>query len=323
MALKNKPNEIYITRIYDAPLKTVWEAWVDPKKVAQWWGPRGFTLTSHSKDVKTGGSWAYTMHGPDGVDYPNKTQFLEVEKYSRMIYDHGGSDDRPPLFRVTALFTEIKGKTKIEMTMAFASAEVAAETKKFIKKANGDSTWDRLAEYLAEEKDHKNIFVINRTFDAPLDLIYDMWTDPKNIAQWLAPTGAEMKFIKADIKVGGSTFWRMDGAHGTMYGRAKYLEMIHPTRLVYTQQFVDENEKVSRHPLAPTWPETMLTTITLAAEDADTTRVTIAWEPYGDCCADEIDIFKKSRGGMTLGWAGSFDKLEAHLEQNNNIKDKV
>lgn len=314
MSEKNKPNEFYITRIYDAPLKMVWEAWVDPKQVAKWWGPRGFTITNHSKDVRTEGHWNYTMHGPDGVDYPNKTKFLEVEKYSKMIYDHGGNDAQKPLFRVTVLFSEIKNKTKLDFTMAFATAEVATEMKKFIKQAGGDSTWDRLAEYLSEEKDQKNIFVINRTFQAPINLMYEMFANPNHFAQWLAPTGASMKFIRADIKVGGSTFWKMDGVHGVMYGRAKYLEMNAPNKIVYTQQFVDENENISRHPLAPLWPETMLTTLHLAEEDSAQTRVTITWEPYGDVTKEEIEIFKGARAGMTQGWTGSFDKAEEYLK---------
>ena len=45
------------------------------------------------------------MHGPDGIDYQNKTQYLEVEEYAKLVYDHGGNDDRPPLFRVTVLFS--------------------------------------------------------------------------------------------------------------------------------------------------------------------------------------------------------------------------
>lgn len=310
MPEKNKPNEIYITRIYNAPLKMVWEAWVDPKQVAKWWGPRGFTLTTKSKDVKTGGSWVYTMHGPDGKDWPNHTRFIEVEKYSRMVYDHGSDGTSPPLFRVTVLFSEVKGQTKLEMTMAVDTAETAKQMKKFIKSAGGDSTWDRLAEYLAEEIEHKDTFVINRSFDAPINLMYEMWTNPKHIAEWLAPTGAEMAFIKADIKAGGSTFWRMEGEHGTMYGRAKYLELVPPTRIVYTQQFVDENEKISRHPMAPTWPETMLTTIILTEEDPNKTRVTITWEPHGQATAAEIETFKQARSGMTQGWTGSLDKLE-------------
>src|SRR3954471_4927830 len=156
MGAKNKPsNEIRITRVYDAPVKTVWDAWTDPKQAAQWWEPRGFTLTTHSKDLKVGGSWHYTMHGPDGMDYPNKTKYLEVEKYSKLVYDHGGNDDRPPLFRVTVLFSETDGKTMMEMSMRLATPEAAEETRKFIKKAGGDSTWDRLAEYLAKESTNK------------------------------------------------------------------------------------------------------------------------------------------------------------------------
>ncbi len=168
MAAKNKSNLIDITRIYDAPVKVVWEAWTDPSQTAQWWGPRGFTLTTHSKDLRAGGSWSYTMHGPDGVDYPNKTQYLEVEKYSRLVYDHGGSDDRPPMFRVTVHFTDVKGKTKMEMSMALPTPEAAEETRKFIKKVSGDSTWDRLAEYLEKESSGKENFVINRTFNVPV-----------------------------------------------------------------------------------------------------------------------------------------------------------
>ena len=98
-AAKNK-HEIKLTRVYDAPVKAVWEAWTDPAKAAKWWGPRGFTLTTHNHDLRTGGHWHYTMHGPDGTDYENTTQYLDVVPMQRMIYDHGGHKDRPPLFRV-------------------------------------------------------------------------------------------------------------------------------------------------------------------------------------------------------------------------------
>jgi uncharacterized protein YndB with AHSA1/START domain len=74
MAARTDPKEIKIIRIYDVPVRKVWEAWTDDKQVGQWWGPRGFTITTHSKDIRTGGHWHYTMHGPDGIDYANKTQ---------------------------------------------------------------------------------------------------------------------------------------------------------------------------------------------------------------------------------------------------------
>ncbi len=311
MSTKNKPNEIYISRIYDAPVKMVWEAWTDPKQVGKWWGPRGFTITTHNMDVKTGGTWSYIMHGPDGVDYNNKTKYLEVEKYSRMVYDHGGNDDRPPLFRVTVDFTEVAGKTKMEMSMALATAEIANETKKFIKKANGDSTWDRLGEYLSET----DKFLINRSFDAPIDVMFKMWTDRKHVSKWVPPVGFTMEYIHADIKPGGSSFYCMSSAEGMkMYGKANYKEITKPNRLVYTQAFCDENQKITRHPMAPTWPETMLTTVTLTEEGPERTRVTVNWEVYGEATAAERDTFNKAKGGMTQGWTGSFDKLEEYLK---------
>jgi uncharacterized protein YndB with AHSA1/START domain len=313
MATNSKPNEIQITRVYDAPVEAVWDAWTDPDQVAQWWGPRGFTLTTHSKDLRPGGHWTYTMHGPDGTDYPNKTVYHEVEECSKLVYDHGGNDDRPPLFRVTVLFSETAGKTRMDMTMALATAEEAARTREFIKKANGNSTWDRLAEHLAKEAG-KEQFVINRSFDAPIDVMFEMWTNPEHIAQWLPPTGFTMEFLQSKTEAEGKTFYYMTNSKGVeMYGRKQMLEMQAPDRLVYTQQFCDKDENISRHPLAPTWPETMLTTVQLTEEGPNRTRVTVTWETYGDVTKEELEVFIQSRAGMTMGWTGSFDKLDAYL----------
>jgi uncharacterized protein YndB with AHSA1/START domain len=314
MAAKNRSNEISITRMYDAPVQAVWDAWTDPSQVAQWWGPRGFTITTHSKDLRPGGHWSYTMHGPDGVDYPNTTHYFEVEPCAKLVYDHGGHEDQPPLFRVTVLFSDIKGKTKMDMRMTLPTPEAAEETRTFIKKAGGNSTWDRLAEYLEKESSGKESFVINRTFDAPLELMFEMWTNPKHFSQWLPPTGFTMQFMRSNIEPGGSSFYCMTGPGDiTMYGRAEYLEIEKPHRLVYTQQFCDKEEKISRHPMAPTWPETMLTTVTLTEEGPDQTRVTVRWEPYGATTREELETFVTARAGMTQGWTGSFDKLDALL----------
>ncbi len=202
--------------------------------------------------------------------------------------------------------------------MALATAEAAAETRKFIKQAGGESTWDRFAEYLAERIEHKERFVINRSFDAPIAVMYEMWTKPEHMSTWSPPTGFTMSFIRADIRVGGGSFYLMTNGSSennvTMYGRVAYLEMDKPNRLVYTQQFCDEHENISRHPMAPTWPETMLTTVHFTEETPNRTRVTVTWEAHGAVTAEELDVFMKARGGMTMGWTGSFDKLEVQLE---------
>jgi uncharacterized protein YndB with AHSA1/START domain len=312
MSASKKPNELYIHRVFDAPVKLVWDAWTDPAQAGLWWGPRGFTLTTHSKELRVGGQWIYTMHGPDGTDYPNIATYHEVEPYARLVYDHGATATTPPLFRVTVTFKEVRGKTLMDMTMALATEEAAKETAKFIKKAGGNSTWDRLAEYL-HDKDGKDKFVINRSFDAPIDLVFDVWTKPEHLAQWLPPTGAVSVFFKADIKTGGKGFYCMEGPFGKLYGKSEYVEVTQPNRIVYRQQFCDENQNVTRHPMAPTWPETMLTTVELTAEDANTTRVTITWEVFGDANDTERNTFHNAKGGMTQGWTGSFDKMESYL----------
>lgn len=310
-----KSNEINIVRFLEAPIEVVWDAWTDPAQAAQWWGPRGFTITTHSKDFKPGGMWHYTMHGPNGADYINKTRFLEIEKHAKMVYDHGGNDERKPLFRVTVHFKSVKGGTMMDMTMACPTPEDAVQTRGFIKKAGGNATWDRFAEYLAKQSTGKEVFVINRSFAVPIEKMWELWTNPQHFSRWLGPTGSSMKFTEANIKPGGTSFYEMsmENTPVKMYGSIHYLKLEKPHTLLYTQQFTDENRKVSRHPFAPTWPETMQTLVQFTEEGPNQTRVTVTWEVIGKASKEEMDTFIKERGGMTQGWTGSFDKLEDYL----------
>lgn len=313
MATTSRSNVISLTRMYDVPLSAVWDAWTQPDAVAQWWGPRGFTLTTHSHDLQTGGHWHYTMHGPDGTDYENTTQYLEVVPLQRMVYDHGGHRDRPPLFRVHALFTERDGRTQLDMSMTLATPELAEQIRAHIKQAGGEATWDRLAEYLAHHLAGKEQFFITRTFDAGIERLYDLWTDPEHIARWLPPTGATMHFLRAEPRVGGSSLYAMAFGQSTpMHGLIRYLALDRPHRLVYTQQFCDEHEAVVRPPFFQDWPLTMRTTVELVAESPERTRVTVRWEP-SEATAADVAEFVRQRGSMTMGWTGSFDKLEAGL----------
>lgn len=317
MAAKNESNEIVLHRIYDAPVKMVWDAWTDPKQAAKWWGPRGFTITTKSKDFRVGGTWIYTMHGPDGTDYPNVATYHEIEKYARMVYDHGASEvGGPPLFRVTVNFKEIKGKTHMDMTMTLETPEKAKTIKGFIKQAGGNATWDRLAEYLADGNG-KNEFFINRSFDVSAATLFKMWTDPKHFSQWLPPTGFTMEFKRSDIRTGGETVYKMtNGKDITMWGKSRYIDVSPNARIQYTQEFIDEKEDVSRHPLSPVFPPSLLTTIIFTEEGSESTRVTVTMEPYGTTTPEELNVFREAKPGMTMGWTGSFDKLEDLLKQN-------
>jgi uncharacterized protein YndB with AHSA1/START domain len=317
MAAKNSSSEISLTRVLDAPIQTVWDAWNDLEQVAQWWGPRGFSLTTHSKDLRPGGQWIYTMHGPDGTDFPSTTTYLEVQEPHTMVYDHGASGEGEPLFRVTVLFSEFGGKTKMDMTMALKSPEKAEAIRKHIRKVGGNSTWDRFAEYLIERGSRKATFVIARSFAAPLETMFKMWTDAEHFSQWLPPTGFTMRILRGEIRPGGSVFFAMTNGSETMYGRIKYLEIRRPDLIVYSQEFCDEKENISRHPMLPIWPAAMLSTVNLYEEQAGHTRVRVLWEPHGPATAAELEVFVRQRSSMTQGWTGSFDKLEELLGGEN------
>ena len=96
MGPKNSANEIRLARIFDAPVKAVWEAWTDSEQVAQWWGPRGFTITTHSKDFRAGGHWSYTMHGPDGEVHQHNGTYLAFDEGRRFASTDAISGDLEP-----------------------------------------------------------------------------------------------------------------------------------------------------------------------------------------------------------------------------------
>ena len=314
MSARGESNEIRLTRVYDAPVRAVWDAWTIPEQVAKWWGPRGFTTTTHGRETRVGGTWRFTMHGPDGVDYPNVIRYLVVEPCAKLVYDHGATDDAPPLFRVTVTFTEANGKTTMEMVMALPTPEAAAQTARFVKKAGGNATWDRLAEHLGQAASGKPVFVVNRTFEAPVERVFAMWTSPEHLAKWLPPTGAAMRFLRSEIAAGKSTLFVITGPHGTMHVRAEYLAIEPPARIVYDQQFVDEHERPAPAPGASTWPATLRTTVLFATEAEGRTRVTVTTEPRGATGVAEVEAFVDERSGMTLGWTGSLDALEALVD---------
>lgn len=142
--------EIVITRRFDAPRALVYKVWTNPEHVGKWWGPQGFTTTTNEMDVRPGGVWRFIMHGPDGVDYPNRIEYVEVVEPERLHFLHGGDDeDGAEPFRVTVTFTEYEGQTEVTMRQVYASAEDRQKSVDFGAIEGGNQTLDRLGAYLA------------------------------------------------------------------------------------------------------------------------------------------------------------------------------
>jgi uncharacterized protein YndB with AHSA1/START domain len=150
--VENADREIFITREFNAPRELVWEAMTDPQHVIHWWGPHGFSTTIEEMDVRPGGVWKHVMHGPDGVNYPNKSVFKEIVRPERIVYSHGGKRENGPgvSFVSTWTFEALAvDKTKVTIRMVFpSSSDRDFVVKEFGAIEGGKQTLERLGEYL-------------------------------------------------------------------------------------------------------------------------------------------------------------------------------
>ncbi|MDF3821266.1 SRPBCC domain-containing protein [Leptospira sp. 96542] len=149
-----KKNQVIIAKEMAFDQKTIYQTFLNPKTVHLWWGPNGFTLTTHSMDVSVGGSWVYTMHGPDGTDYPNRILYKELNPYEFISYLHGtGIPDANDDFSGKVSFIKVEEfKTKIIMQMDFADESTRNNVLKFGAVEGGKQTLAKLEKHLEEKK---------------------------------------------------------------------------------------------------------------------------------------------------------------------------
>lgn len=304
--------ELVFTRVFDAPREVVFGAWTDPKQIARWWGPRGFTTTSLDMDVRPGGAWRLVMRGPDGKEYNNRIEYREVVRPERLVYKHAGQDGEHQVrFDVTVTFEELRGKTRLTMRMLFASAgERDGVVKKYGADKGAVQTLERLGEHLATmartKGDSDKPFgerkvLITRVFDAPRAVVFRAWTDPKQMAKWWGPKGFTNPVCELDVRPGGAIRVVMrapDGAEHPMGGA--FSEVVPPERLVFTAIAED----AAGNPLLEA-----LTIVTFT-EVGGKTRLTL--DATGvPLVAGAVPMV----GGMEAGWTQSIERLTALVSE--------
>jgi uncharacterized protein YndB with AHSA1/START domain len=302
-------NEIVATRLFNAPRELVWKLWTEPQHIARWWGPNGFRNTIEMMDVRPGGTWKFVMHGPDGTDYQNKVIYSEVVAPERLVYDHVSG----PLFRAVVTFSDQYGKTRVNMRMRFESAALRNKVAEEFGAVEGLSqTLGRLGEEISKMS-NSDEFKISRTFDAPQDLMWKVWTESDRLAQWFGPKGVKVIKSDNDLRAGGVYHYAMqtpDG--GVMWGKWVYRSIEPPRRLEFVSSFSDEAGGVTRHPMAPTWPRQLLSVITFDDFGDGKTTVTVQWSPL-EPTEEERTTFRNGMASMNQGWSGTMERLENYL----------
>lgn len=70
--------DLVVSRIVDAPVERVWNAWTDSQQMKRWWGPQGFTAPIADMDVREGGTSFVCMRSPDGQDFCNNLTYQKI-----------------------------------------------------------------------------------------------------------------------------------------------------------------------------------------------------------------------------------------------------
>ncbi len=148
--------------------------------------------------------------------------------------------------------------------------------------------------------------VIERTFDAAVDLIWQMWTNPEHFKNWYGPKGFSVPVAEMDMRVGGKRLICMASPDGSMkmWTTGEYMEIVPNERLVYTESPADENGNVvspSAMGMPDGYPAT--TEVTVLLEDlGGRTKMVMT---HAGVPADS---------GAGGGWEQAFDKLAEHIE---------
>lgn len=297
--------EIALTRVFDAPRELVFRMWTSAEHLANWWGPHGFTLTTHEFEFRPGGAWVSVMHGPDGTDYRNRIVFDEIEAPRRIAYRHVSG----PVFDAEATFEERGGKTAVTVRMTFATAELRDRVAAEFGAVEGlEQTLERLGQLAAEA------FVITRTFAAPRELVFRAWTEVEHLQRWWGPKGMAVTHCTLDLRPGGAMHYELRSPDGNgMWARWIFRDIVPPERLVFAASFSDEQGGVTRAPFFDGgWPMETMTTVTFEEREGSTI-VTLVSIPV-DATEAERETFRNANTSMQGGWSGTLDQLAGYLE---------
>jgi uncharacterized protein YndB with AHSA1/START domain len=155
----------------------------------------------------------------------------------------------------------------------------------------------------------KDAIVIERIFDAPVDLIWQLWTEPEHLKNWYGPQGFSISISEMDVRVGGKHLFCMETSDGNMkiWTTGEYTEVVPNERLVYTDSPADENGNIV--PI-PNIEHPFITVVTVQFEDlGGRTKMvmTHAGLPAGEQGASE-------------GWEQALSKMATYIEAIRNAK---
>ncbi|MEM7366204.1 MAG: SRPBCC domain-containing protein [Pseudomonadota bacterium] len=153
-------------------------------------------------------------------------------------------------------------------------------------------------------------FVLERSFNAPRDLVWRAWTDPNLLHRWYGP-GVDTVIHQFDLEPDGVWLNEMKMSAGSNYQKMIFKEVAEPERLVWHHCSADEQWNIASNPMMPDWPRILLTTVTFKENNGATT-VTLTQVPL-DATDAEIACFAEMKDGMSGGWGTGYGIIDEIL----------
>lgn len=256
-------SQIVQTRLIKAPRERVWAAWTEPAQLGQWWGPKGFSVTTELFEFRVGGHWVFTMHGPNPEpgsgggprDFPNHIVWTRIESGVHpcapdtasgpwhLEFHHLQADSiDTALFKTAVSFEERDGQTLLTWRAEFGSNAVRDQVVRDYGAAQGGrETTARLAhhtegggfEQTGEATGHR--LVLSRIVPVPRHLVWRAWTEPDLLMQWFCPRPYGVDRCVLELRAGGRFYTHMVGPDGwESDNEGSYLEVLPAERLSFT-----------------------------------------------------------------------------------------
>ena len=238
------------TRVFDAPRGLVYKAWTDPKQLAKWFPPEGFSTAACELDVRVGGTVRIDMQAPagepfSGAVFPGRGTYTDVVPNERLAFTFVPEmPDGTKMSEVlmTVWFEEQAGRTKVTIHQTLATvADYEAMVKQGMSQGINESL-GKLAGVLSGNDTDRGVEVTGRTltltrvFKAPRPLVYRCLVEPEHITKWFFANDWESPTAEIDARVGGKFAVGMrpvDGsAEGFVFG-GTFREVVSNERIVW------------------------------------------------------------------------------------------
>ena len=122
--------KLQVSRPFNAPVEKVWKAWTESELLEKWWAPRPWRAETKRMDFRNGGSWLYSMVGPEGDRHWCRVDFQSIvdgKSFSvkNMFCDEEGTPDPsfPDMNWIVNFLPTETGTTIVDISISFNSEE--------------------------------------------------------------------------------------------------------------------------------------------------------------------------------------------------------